>query len=247
MKKIILLFFISLNSIAQTVRKTTDEEQAWLAYFNQTRLSERWGVWGDFHFRSTHNFIGEPSKGIIRIGAMYYINNDLKFTNGYAYINHFPEDSHANISQPEHRIWHQLQIHNKYGKVRSMQWVRLEERFRRQIKNNSELADGFRFDERIRYNFFLNIPLSKKGIAPKTISLLFNNEVMINLSKNNIYNVFDQNRLFVGFAYNFTNHSSLQLGYMNIYQQLSAGDKFKNMNAIRMFFMQNLDFSKKKK
>lgn len=102
-------------------------------------------------------------------------------------------------------------------------------------------------DERIRYNFFLNVPLSKKGVAPKTVSALLNNEVMINLSKNNVYNVFDQNRLFVGLAYNFDSHSSLQVGYMNIYQQLGAGDKFKNMNALRVFLGQNLDFNKTKK
>ena len=45
------------------------------------------------------------------------------------------EDGYTNVSQPEHRIWHQLQLHTKYGKVRTMQWVRLEERFRQNIKN----------------------------------------------------------------------------------------------------------------
>lgn len=241
MKKLIVLLFVSMNLVAQTARQTTDEEQIWMAYFNQTRLSDKWGLWGDFHFRTTHNFVNEASKGLVRLGATYYINDDLKFTNGYAFINHFPEEGHANISQPEHRIWHQIQVHNKYGKVRTMQWLRLEERFRRKIKNDNELAEGFRFDERIRYNFLLNVPLSKKGIAPKTISALFNNELHINLSHNNIYNVFEQNRLFVGLAYNFDSQSSLQLGFMNIYQQLSAGDKFKNINAIRIFFTQNLD------
>ena len=56
---------------------------------------------------------------------MYCFNDDLKFTNGYAFINHFPEEGHANVSMPEHRIWHQIQFHNKYGKVRTMQWVRM--------------------------------------------------------------------------------------------------------------------------
>lgn len=247
MKNIILVFLVSFSAISQNVRKTTYEEQLWIGYFNQTRLSEKWGIWGDFHLRTTHDFVGEASKGLIRVGAIYYFNNNFKLTNGYAFINHFPEEGHANVSQPEHRIWHQLQLHTKYGKVATMQWIRLEERFRRNIKNDNELADGFRFDERIRYNYLINIPLSKKGIAPKTFSALINEEVMINLSDNNIYNIFDQNRLFIGIAYNFDAHSSLQLGYMNVYQQLGAGDKFKNINAIRVFFFQNLDFNTKKK
>ena len=244
MKKIIVFCLLTSPVFAQTSRQATDEQQVWAGYFNQTRLSDKWGLWGDFHFRTTEHFVKEPSKGIIRLGLMYYFNDDLKFTNGYAFINHFPEEGHTNVSMPEHRIWHQIQLHNKYGKARTMQWVRLEERFRRKIKNDNELAEGYRFDERIRYNFFLNVPLSKKGIAAKTVSALLNNEVMINLSKNNVYNVFEQNRFFVGLGYNFNSHAHLQLGYMNVYQQLAAGNKFKNINSIRVFFFQNLDFRK---
>jgi hypothetical protein len=73
---------------------------------------------------------------------MYYLNDDLKFTIAYNYVNHFPKEGHANVSQPEHRIWHQLQLHTKYGKVRTMQWIRFEERFRKKVKNDNELADG---------------------------------------------------------------------------------------------------------
>lgn len=230
---------------AQTSRITQDEEQLWLGYFNQTRLTDKWGIWFDSHFRSNEHFIKEPSKAIDRLGVMYYLNDDLKLTNAYNYVNHFPEEGHANISQPEHRIWHQLQLHTKYGKMRTMQWVRLEERFRRKIKNDNELADGFRFDERIRYNFLLNIPLNKKGIVPKSFSAILNDEIFINLSKNNVYNIFDQNRFFVGLAYNFNAHSNLQFGYMNVYQQLAAGNKYKNINSLRVFYFQNLDFRKK--
>ncbi len=247
LKTSLLAIALTQAIFAQTTRQTTNEEQIWTAYFNQARLSDKWGLWGDFHLRTTDNFVGDASKAMMRVGLMYYLNDDLKLTNGYAYINHFPEIGHANVSQPEHRIWQQLQLHTKYGKIRTMQWLRLEERFRRKIKNDNELAEGYRYDTRIRYNLMLNIPLSKKGIAPKTVSAIINDEVFVNLSKNNVYNIFDQNRLFVGFAYNFNSHSNLQLGYMNIYQQLSAGNTFKNIDAIRVFFNQNLDFRKQQK
>jgi hypothetical protein len=247
MKKILLLLLFSNMIYGQTIRQTTDEEQVWVGYFNQTRLTDKWGIWLDAHFRTTHNFVQEPSKTIIRLGAIYYFNDDLKFTNAYAFINHYPEEGHANVSQPEHRIWHQLQLHTKYNKVRTVQSLRLEERFRQNIKNDNELADGYRFDERIRYNFLLNIPLSKKGIVPKSFSAVLNDEVMINLSTNNVYNTFDQNRFFIGLAYNFDTHSNLQFGYTNVYQQLGAGNKYKNIDALRIFFFQNLDFRKKKK
>ena len=246
MKRILFLLLLSNAMYGQATRQTSIEEQTWMAYFNQTRLTDKWGIWVDAHFRTNEHFITEPSKALMRVGITYYLTDDLKFTNGYAFINHFPEDGHANVSQPEHRIWHQLQLHTKYGQVRTMQWLRLEERFRRNIRNDNELAEGYRFDERIRYNFFLNVPLSKKGIVPKSFSAILNDEVMINLSNNNVYNTFDQNRFFVGLAYNFDTHSNLQIGFMNVYQQLGAGNRYKNINAIRIFFFQNLDFRKKK-
>jgi hypothetical protein len=239
------LLCLTCNTLlAQSGRSVATEEQTWLAYFNQTRLSNKWGVWLDVHFRTTEHFVKEPSKAIGRLGLMYYLNDDLKFTNAYAYINHFPEEGHANVSQPEHRIWHQLQLHTKYGRSRTMQWIRLEERFRRKIKNDNELAEGYRFDWRIRGNILYNFPLSSKGIAPGTISGVLNDEIFVNLSRNNVYNVFDQNRFFAGIAYHTSSHSNLQVGYMNVFQQLSAGYRFRSVHAIRVFFFQNLDWRK---
>ena len=248
---VLLLFFLlaHFSIFSQTPRQTIGEEQLWLAYFNQTRFTDKWGIWTDIHYRSKENFIQESSKGMFRVGLTYYLTDDMKLTNGYAFINHFPEEGHANISQPEHRIWQQLQYHSRFGGVRTMNWFRLEERFRRNIKNDNELADGYRFDVRLRSNFLLNIPLSRRGIAPKTFSAVLNDEIFVNFpnSNNTTYLPFDQNRFFVGLAYNIDSHSNIQFGYMNIFQQLSVGTKFRNIDAIRFFFFQNFDVRKKKK
>jgi hypothetical protein len=184
---------------------------------------------------------------MFRAGLTYYLNNDLKLTNGYAFTNHFPEQGHANISRPEHRIWQQLQFHQKINKVRAMAWLRLEERFRHKIKNDNELADGYRFDLRLRCNFLVNIPLSKKGIAPKTFSGIITDEIFFNFRNPNnpTYFPFDQNRFFVGLSYNINAHSNFQFGYMNVYQQLVEDIKFRNIDSIRLFFFQNIDLRKK--
>lgn len=236
-----LLLAASGGVLAQPVKRVLTEEQTWLGYFNQTRLSNRWGFWFDGHFRATEGFVGEPSKLIFRPGLTYYATDDLKLTNGYAFINHFPELGHANVSQPEHRIWQQVQLHTKYGKVRAMQWLRLEERFRHRIKNDDELGDGYAFDTRIRYNHLLNIPLSKKGIVPKAFSVVLSNEIFINLGPGVVYNTFDQNRLFAGLGYQFSAHGNLQFGYMNVFQQLASGSTYRNVHAIRLFVFQNFD------
>jgi hypothetical protein len=236
-----LLILFTQGAIAQ--KTFVQEEQTWFGMFNQIRLSERWGIWHDSHFRLKNDYVNDPSQFLIRVGPMFYLHNDLRVTVAYSFINHFPEDNHKNISVPEHRPFQQVQWFTRQGPTRLMQWVRLEERFRRNIKNDDELADGYNFNWRIRYNFALFIPLSKKGLEPKSLQFLINDEIMVNFGKNIVYNYFDQNRLFGGFVYQITKESNIQLGYMNIFQQQAAGNKYKNQHTIRLFYFHNFHFN----
>ena len=231
--------FISFAGFSQ--KQTTYSEQVWLAYFNQTRISNKWGLWADVHLRTKEEFFTNFSTAIGRVGLTYYLNDNTKLTGGYAYINHFPGDAHKNISQPEHRPWQQLQWHTNYKKVRLMQYIRLEERFRRKIKSDDELADGHNFNWRVRYNFFTAFPLSKNAFAPKSWSFILNDEVHINAGKEIVNNYFDQNRFFAGFSYQLSSHNNIQIGYMNIFQQLAAGNRYRSTHAARVFYIHNLD------
>ncbi len=44
-------------------------EQLWLGYFNQTRFSNRWGMWVDVHYRQTDNFINRPFQLLVQTGV----------------------------------------------------------------------------------------------------------------------------------------------------------------------------------
>ena len=126
-----------------------------------------------------------------------------------------------------------------------MQWVRLEERFRHKIKNNDELEDGYNFNYRMRYNFFLTAPLAQRPFLAKTLSLVLNDEVLVNFGKEIVYNYLDQNRFFAGFAYHTNSHDNIQFGYMNVFQQLAAGNRYRAIHAARIFYFHNLDLRKK--
>lgn len=246
-KFVLLLLVIAscMNSAAQT-KQTEKINQVWLGYFNQTRLSNKWGVWGDFHLRTKEDFTNNFSQSLLRVGLTYYINDVTKFTLGYGYITNYPGDNHKQINQVEHRPWQQLQWHTKYGKKRMMQWFRLEEKYKQKILNDSTLASGYSFSWKVRYNFWYDIPLSKKGIVPKAWSFVANDEVHINFGKQIVNNYFDQNRFFLGLKYQVNEHSNLQFGYMNLFQQTAAGNKYKSINAARVFFFQNIDVRRKK-
>ncbi len=201
----------------------------------------------DLHLRTKEDFFSNFSVSIVRVGLTYYLGDATKLTAGYAYVSLYPGDNHKGVTQPEHRPWQQVQWHTKYAKTRTMQWFRLEERYRRKILNDSALADGYSFNWKLRYNFLFQVPLSKKGPEPKTWSFIVNDEVHINFGKQIVNNYFDQNRFFLGFAYQTNKTDNLQIGYMNVFQQLAAGNQYKSIHTARVFYFHNLDLRKREK
>ncbi len=232
---------------AQSSKTTQNIRQAWLGYFSQLRFSNKWGLWTDLHLRTRDNFTDQFSQSILRLGLTYYINDNTKLTAAYGRIYIFPADNHQGITQPEHRPWQQLQWHTSYKKTRLMQWIRLEERFRRRILNDSTLAKGYHFNWRLRYNIWYEMPFVKNGLQPGSLSFIANDELHINFGKEIVFNYFDQNRLFLGIKYQLSKSSQVQAGYSNVFQQLSAGNQYKNIHIARIFFFQNFDLRKKAK
>jgi hypothetical protein len=177
---------------------------------------------------------------------MYYLSEHTSLTLGYAYAHYFGGNDGRNIAMPEHRPWQQIMWANRYPKLRLQHRLRVEERFQRKLESPDKLGKGYNFNYRVRYSFSLSTPLSQKAFAPKTVSLVFNDEAMLNFGKAVLTNTFDQNRLFGGFNYHLSESSSIQAGYMYIFQQQGAGAQYRNNHTIRINFLHNPDFRKKK-
>jgi hypothetical protein len=240
---LVLAIFFSNSVLAQ--KTINEDEQSWFAIINTTRLSNRWGIWFDAHMRLKDDFVQKPSLAIVRGGPTYFVNNDLRLTAAYAFINVFPESAHPEISRPEHRLWQQVQWLSHIQKARWMQWVRLEQRFRRNLSDQGLLDEGYQFNWRMRFNGLLTVPLGKDAFRPGGLQAIVNNELMVNFGKNIRFNYFDQNRFFVGLGLQTAPASQLQLGYLNVFVQSPAGDRFTNIHALRMFYTHNFDFRKK--
>jgi hypothetical protein len=247
MKKLFISFvFIVIAcqlAVAQQVPKTVNvHSQGWFAYFNQTRLSNKWGLWLDVHARRA-DFLDRWSLLLFRPGLTYYLNDHVRLTAGYAYAAHFPA-SNLQPVRPEHRPWQQILWTSRSKKLQTLQWVRLEERFNQKIANN-ELLDEYAFNFRVRYQIALMVPLKGDFIEKGTPFLTIGDEVHINAGKQITYNYFDQNRFFVGLGYQFSKTMNAQLTYMNLFQQLPAGNQFNNNHVLRLFFFHNLDLRPK--
>lgn len=239
-----IAFGLIFEEVALSQKQTSSVQQAWFGYLTQTRLSKRWGLWFDAHLRTKEDFFTNFSTSIVRPGVTYYFADNSKLTVGYGWINNFPGDIHPNVLRPEHRIWQQYQWLTKYQRVRTSQYIRLEERYRRKILNDQQLAEGYNFNYRLRYNFLMTVPLG--NLSSSKWSVVFNDEAMVNFGKEVVNNYFDQNRFFVGFAYNTNSTDNLQFGYLNVFSQLAAGNRYRSIHAPRIYYNHNLDLRKKK-
>jgi hypothetical protein len=230
--------FFSLSVFSQDLKTTEHRDMTWLAYFNQARFTNRSGLWLDVHLRLNDDFVKETHAVLGRVGYTYYISDKTRLTLGYCY--QVQPGHHGAADVLEQRPWQQIQWTEKKSWFNMAQWVRVEQRYRK-------AGDGdYAFlSHRVRYNMSFTIPLTRKEVAPKTPFIFANNEVFINLGENIVYNYFDQNRFFIGLGYQFTSHLNAHLGYMNIFQQTSAGNKYVHTDAIRLFVFHHLDFRNK--
>ncbi|MBL7859360.1 MAG: DUF2490 domain-containing protein [Cyclobacteriaceae bacterium] len=235
-----LLFMVD-SALSQT-KEFENREMTWLGYFNQTRFTNKSGLWVDLHLRLNDQFVNEVHATLARVGYIYYFTDQARLTVGYAHQTQYGHENNPTVQ--EHRPWQQIQWFEKKSWFTMMQWIRLEERFREEVSNGQVTGD-YTFNYRIRYNMSFSIPLTQKQMGPKTPFIFMNNEVFINFGKNIVNNYFDQNRAFVGLGYQFTQHLNAHLGYMYIFQQLPAGNEYINTHAIRLFVFHNLDFRKK--
>jgi hypothetical protein len=233
-----------LDAPEKQIREST---QLWAGYFAQIRLTNHWGLWTDAHLRTKQDLIVGLSQGVVRVGLMYYLTDATRVTVGYAYMNHFPNEGHASVSRPEHRPWQQIQWQQNGPRIRLTHRLRFEQRFRRRLGNDRQLGEGYAYNSRLRYNLQAAFPLSRNGFAPGGLSLVLNDEVHVNVGRNIMYNYFDQNRFFVGLGYQLGTQTSLQAGYMNLFQQQASGYQFRNLHSARVFLYQNFDVRKPKR
>jgi hypothetical protein len=236
----LMLMLLGLHHAFSQTKEFETHEQLWLGYFNQIRLTSKSGIWAEGQLRLTDQFIKEPSLSILRFGYTHYLTDQSRVTAGYAYVTQYT--SALNI--PEHRPWQQIQWYEKKNWFTSMQWIRLEERYREKVVAG-ELTGEYNFNFRARYCLSLTIPLKGKQVAPKVPFAFVSNEVLINFGKNIVNNYFDQNRLFAGLGYQINAHLNAQAGYLYVFQQLPEGNKYININAIRLYVFHTLDLRSK--
>lgn len=244
MKNIFLVIFLSfvLNSSAQTEKEINEQVQFWTSINSTWRLSDNWGVMGDFHIRR-NNFIQDPNFYFLRVGGVYWFNDKISLAGGGALLWYAWPDGQDDFNfSLEKRLYQQLLWRSVNGRAKFLQRIRTEQRWQEVLYPDGSLY-GTRFSTRVRFLFSAAIRVFEDEKKPK---LVLSDEILFHFGEQIVYNTFDQNRFFIGINHRLNKNWSYDFGYMAVFQQKYAGYKYDLNHTIRLFFYLSPDLRKKK-
>ena len=238
MKNLFKILVLSIPALlcGQVAKKkeVNQQVQTWVSLNTVTKFAEHWGVAADVHIRENELFESNNFY-LLRGGVSYIPNSSVSITGGYAHMWLAPTKEGWSTYSDENRLYEQVQLATKVGKVSILQRLRNEQRWQEKMANDEPTGE-LRFTDRIRYLASFTIPVFTDKKMP---SLVVSDELLIQFGKEAVYNTFDQNRLFVGIRQTITPKLSYDFGYMNVYQQKYSGYQYDMNHTIRLFFYLN--------
>lgn len=185
--------FCTIHLQAQPTRLS--ERGVWGMYFGQTKIDAKWAIHHEAQYRS-HKISPNHEQILLRGGLVRNFNPQTNAILGYAYVVNYPLDSPIDApSTTEHRIWQQLLLRQKWGKVNFEHRYRFEQRW---IENQD-------MSLRSRYRIALSTPIRDSKFLASAY-----NEVFL---KNNPVS-FDRNRLYGAVGYQIDAQKRIEVGAM---------------------------------
>ncbi|MFM2201205.1 MAG: hypothetical protein RL040_405 [Bacteroidota bacterium] len=248
MRRLLLLFWsFILVTTSFSQKEISDQEHAWLMYFGNHRITDRWGIHTEYQWRRADGF-QHWQQSLLRLGLDYYAKSGAQFTAGYGWIHSSQYgDQPIAHSNNEHRIWEQAIVKSKIGRIDLQHRYRLEQRYIENWIKNSEGVfnqNGFFFLQRARYRLMLAIPITRKEMSDKTLFLAAYDEFFLGFGKGIAKNVLDQNRLYCALGWRFNAACNIQLGYLNQYVIKKDGIQTERNHTLQVSMTYNLDLRK---
>lgn len=235
----ISLFFLFSQTLFSQFSET-ENEQLWIGYLTQTKISKNYSLWNDTHWIPDNFYI-------IRTGLTYHFENKLKTTTtlGYALAWFYPPEGNETF-RLEQRIWGQTTSAHANTTFNFFHRFRYEARFRKIIIDDRSTSN-YNFNYRFRYLFQMRYNFKNQPNTGNRFYALASDEIMFNAGEE-ITNNFrlDQNRFSLGMGYQ-TKHMSFQVAYMKQLILSNTSDTFKGNNNLQLFIFHNFDCTKKEK
>jgi len=237
----------SLNAQTPTQKTILHQTQLWYAYFNNLKFSDKYRLLTDIQERQFIEPVGAQGTFLFRSILYRNLGGGWEAGIGLARFYQSPTKipSSSDLVVPEWRPTVDFVNKQKAGAFNISQRFRFEARYFHQVESD-KLASGYQFGVfRARYQFGADYPIIKNSKKKPVVSIRAYDEVMVNFGNKVVANTFDQNRIYGGFVFNVVKNVSLELGYLNWFQETTDGVTYYNRNCIRFGINHTIDLSKK--
>lgn len=232
-----LLPTLAAAQTTPTPRRWDDNHNSWLCYFGDARLVGRWGLHTDFQYRRT-NGLSDPQQYFYRAGINYYAAKDVLFTAGTTYLLSLPYGDYPNPGRTFERRTYQLaSLTQHFGRLSLTHRYLQDQRWLR-----AEGAASYSFQNRSRYRAQLELALTKPTLDPGTLYALASDEIFISYGKNVTATIFNQNRLYGGLGFQFTEALAVEISYLDQLVAHSDGLTFERNHTGQLALYFNPDF-----
>ncbi len=177
----------------------------WFVFTGDHKFSatSRWGLHLEGQWRR-YDLLPKPQQLLLRPGINFEVNKNIELGGGYAYVPTYRYGLYPlPASFTEHRLWQNVIVRNKLGKVSLQNRFRFEERF---------LGSRYGYENRFRHLLRITVPL-KSGWYVTAY-----NEVFVPVKPERYPAVTDQNRTAALIGKRLNDHWRAEIGYM--YQPL---------------------------
>ncbi|MDO7884216.1 DUF2490 domain-containing protein [Hymenobacter cheonanensis] len=241
-------------SHGQSARLNDFHSLAWLVYVGDHKVADKWAIHTEYQWRRV-DWLRDPQQQLARLGLVRTLSARVKASGGYTYFQSHRYGQYAEVpgqATPEHRLYEDVSLADRLGRVGLSQRIRLEQRW---IGARGPTGEGpverWEYQNRIRYQLEAELPLQGASLDDKEFYLTAFDELFIGFGQNVGQNVFNQNRLSGGLGYQFTDNAKLELNYLYQVRSHSEPDAASSQpvvelnNGLRLNVVYNLDFTKK--
>jgi len=232
----IFLVLVPVLGFGQAVGPAVHEHQlhGWYMYFGDHPVKGRWELHLENQWRR-HDGILRWQQNLFRPGVNYQVSERVSLTAGYAHIRTFPYGDYPVPRRfDENRLWQQVVLTQRFGRVRWQHRLRQEQRW---IESTTQ--DGlWRYTNRFRYFGKGVVPLKNRWFAA------FYDEVFVNLPPLRGPRKADQNRAYGAIGKRIGRHNSLEIGYLHQLVAQANGRVFEHNHTLQIGFFSRAPFGR---
>ncbi|PTM05881.1 MAG: hypothetical protein DA405_02170 [Bacteroidetes bacterium] len=232
-----VLFISTLSSSLLAQAKTVVDPSYWLVAHTEFKFTNRWSSFVELEER---RFIS-PERALQRslplLGLKYKASDRFSFEVDYLNFKIFlPQIANTDINAHVLEQRFSFAASFTFGKRR---------RFSLRLKDEYRLFDITPDDGKLEFKRAINrlrIRLAHQLPLKADWTLNSSAELLLNYAAKTSIKTFDQSRFYLGFKYQLSPSHSLEVGYLNWYQESRTMALFFNRHIVRLGWVYTLDF-----